>query len=283
MSQKSPPRRRPQSGFIVIWREIVDSWLWDEPPITRMVAIELLLSANWRSRKAVTKKGRVFIPRGSCIIGQEEYAKRIGVSRQQLRTAFINLTNGGFITIKSTSRGTQVFITNYDRYQNLPDPSNQPNNQPKIQSGTSMQPACNQHATTPEPLNHITKEPKGGGAPPPPRLPKKSRPKSHPNRQQLIDAYHELHVAAIGVKPTWSAKQRGLADDLAKRGVEAPELRSRAGMMFAMRGRFPAEHPDLPTLVANWDKFVPIEKPRQRAGDRAFEDYPEPGRQKLKP
>ncbi len=106
--------------------------------------------------------------------------------------------------------------------------------------------------------------------------------KAHPNRKPLMDAYHEIHLAAMKMKPTWEAKQRDLANKLAKRGVTVEDLQTRAVQMFSLRGKFPAEHPDLPTLVAHWDKFVDQARDVTRGAVPAmrYEDYPEPGRQK---
>lgn len=288
MSQESPPPEQPeqpQGGFIVIWREIRDSWVWGLPAIQRLIAIELLIEANWRPRRVVTRKGSVMIPRGSCIIGTSEFADRIGVSRQQLRTALINLRNGGFLTSKSTNRGTLVSIVNYDRYQNRNWKGNQQINQENEVQPTSSQPTPNQRLTTPEPSNQVTSEPEDGAQKAPSRPPpeQKSRVKTHSNRKAVIEAYHEAHKAAMGDKPSWGPKQRTLANELAGRGVSAADVTTRAGVMFEMRGRFPAEFPDLATLSSHWDKFVPGAAYRPRHRDRPFEDYPPPGEVKLKP
>lgn len=73
------------------------------------------------------------------------------------------------------------------------------------------------------------------------------------------DGFHTRFVAYHGgAKPGWDGKAitilRGI---LRKAGAGgATEVLRRADVMFGLGGRFPAEHPDLQTLAAHWDKFT---------------------------
>ena len=128
-----------REGFALLHRKVLDSWLWTLPAVQLRVALTLLLDANWKDRQVFTPNGPVVIPRGSLILGREEYSARFGFTVQTLRTAIKNLKKAKFLTTKSTSRGTQVFITNYDRYQGGQSEANQQTNQRL----TSAQPAPN--------------------------------------------------------------------------------------------------------------------------------------------
>jgi len=71
--------------------------------------------------------------------GRDQLAKDIGITTQQLRTAFNKLKSTGEITTRTTSKGTSVTVCNYDSYQEMQPADNQQSNQ----QVTNNQPASN--------------------------------------------------------------------------------------------------------------------------------------------
>ncbi len=69
------------------------------------------------------------IGRGQLFIGRKYLAKEWKVGQQVVRTILSHLEEDGFLTIKSTKRGSVVTICNYDTYQ-MKDGEDQPSNQP---------------------------------------------------------------------------------------------------------------------------------------------------------
>ena len=104
-----------------------------------------LLRATHRRRDiSFNGKHRTLEP-GQFVFGREELAEEANISTQQCRgvlNAFCD--DWGFLTIKTTSRGSLATVLNWAIYQSGEPQSNQPNNQP----ATSRQPASNQPVTT---------------------------------------------------------------------------------------------------------------------------------------
>ncbi len=118
-------------------------------------------------------------------------------------------------------------------------------------------------------------------------LPNQTKPKrgkgrkttpSHPDQKATIDGFQILFLAHHDKKPEWSPKTIGLVGQLLKiAGMD--EILTRAKNMFSMAGRFPADHPDLATLRAHWDKFTKAGKKKNWA-DAGDVKHPD-GEQKL--
>jgi DNA-binding PadR family transcriptional regulator len=67
--------------------------------------------------------------RGQLYIGRADLARVWKVSEQTVRTILKNLEKDGFLTSKSTNKGTIVTVSNYNTYQSVEE-RNQPANQP---------------------------------------------------------------------------------------------------------------------------------------------------------
>ncbi len=90
----------------------------------------------------------------------------------------------------------------------------------------------------------------------------KKRPRAVPDTEwhRAIDAFDQLFRAYAGEPPRWGSKERGQMQKLLEDGAAIEQIQERANVMFDLAPRFPAEHPDLGTLVAHWDKFAkPLE------------------------
>jgi DNA-binding transcriptional regulator YhcF (GntR family) len=122
------------SGWIKLHRSIKD-WEWYDDLNVRLTFLHCLVEANFKDKSF---KGTLF-PRGSFPCGRDQLAKDIGITTQQLRTAFNKLKSTGEITTRTTSKGTSVTVCNYDSYQELQPADNQQSNQ----QVTNNQPASN--------------------------------------------------------------------------------------------------------------------------------------------
>jgi len=122
-------------GWIKIHRKMLD-WEWYDDLNVWKIFMHCLLIANFKDKKW---HGRI-IKRGSFITSSIKLAKEVCLGRQQTRTALNKLKSTNEITIKTTSKYTEITVNNYDSYQQ--------NNQQSNQRVTSDQPASNQQVTT---------------------------------------------------------------------------------------------------------------------------------------
>ena len=122
------------AGWLKLHRSIRE-WEWYDDINVRLTFLHCLVEANFKDKKF---KGTLF-PRGSFPCGRDQLAKDIGITTQQLRTAFNKLKSTGEITTRTTSKGTSVTVCNYDSYQEMQPADNQQSNQ----QVTNNQPASN--------------------------------------------------------------------------------------------------------------------------------------------
>ena len=105
-------------GFIKLYRDIRDHWVWNERPFSRGQAwIDLLLMVN-HEEKTVSFDGHpVKVGRGQKVTSLDKLAKRWGWSRAKVRRFFNDLESEQMLTTKRNTRGTTVTVVNYGFYQ----------------------------------------------------------------------------------------------------------------------------------------------------------------------
>ena len=86
------------------------------------------------------KSGNIIIPAGSFITGRRKMAQELGITEQQVRTAFSNLQSTREITITSYRKYSIISINNWQKFQGV--------NQKINQNLTNEQPTDNQLITT---------------------------------------------------------------------------------------------------------------------------------------
>ncbi len=119
-----------KNGFVKINRSIID-WRWYKEPLTAMVFLHLILTANYDD-----KDFRNFtVKRGQRVLSYATLAEEMGLSIQNVRTALKHLLSTGEVTKFSQGKFTVISVTNYDEYQMngsnsniLSTPSQQPSN-----------------------------------------------------------------------------------------------------------------------------------------------------------
>ena len=123
------------NGFIKLHRQFI-LWEWYHNNNTKVVFLHLLLTANFKDKRW---QG-ITIKRGQLVISKAKLGQKLGLSIQQIKTAFSNLRTTGEITNKATNKYTIVTICKYDTYQSFENPNNQQNNQRTTNNPTNEQP-----------------------------------------------------------------------------------------------------------------------------------------------
>ena len=121
--------------WIKICRSIL-KWGWYDEPATKDVFLHLLLKANWQDGEYHGHK----VGKGEVVFGRKKFAKDLGLSEQQVRTAIKHLHESGEIsTTKTTNRFTIIKVEKWALYQGNDEASNQQTNQ----QATNKQPTTN--------------------------------------------------------------------------------------------------------------------------------------------
>ncbi len=131
-------------GYILLHRKLLDSGLWQQPPVTVKTAIDLILSCNHRPWPWAT----ITIERGETFRTIGRMVAEVSLSAPTLRKALSNLETAGFIkrtTPLGKNRGFLIKVINYDEYQSnvstlsdtsFPDESPELNSTDKSLRGT---------------------------------------------------------------------------------------------------------------------------------------------------
>ena len=129
------------SGWIKIHRSILD-WEWYEDTNTFRLFIHLILKANHKDKNY---KGKL-IKRGCLVTGRDLLSIETGLSVQQIRMCLERLKSTNEITIKSSSKGTEIQVVKYNEYQLVTN------------DVTNNQPTSNQQVTTNKNVKNIKNE-----------------------------------------------------------------------------------------------------------------------------
>lgn len=102
-----------KSTFIKLDRNILN-WRWYGDANTFRLFVHLLLTAN--IKKSYLRE--VVVERGEAVTSYEGVANTLGLTKQQVRTAFRHLILTGEITVRRYSKFSVIRIVNYETYQN---------------------------------------------------------------------------------------------------------------------------------------------------------------------
>ncbi len=84
--------------------------------------------------------------------------------------------------------------------------------------------------------------------------------KAHPDRQRVMDAFHQRFLSAYGKKPSWEGKERGLLDSLLRR-QPADELIERMDFMFSGKVDWPPGPYTIDVFSTHLDRWVTAQLP----------------------
>ena len=103
---------KKKGDFVLIHRRITE-WEWYKDGNTYRVFLHLIYRANW-------KPGRfrgIPIQRGQLVTSYPSLMYDLGLTLQEVRTAFLHLESTHEITREKIPEGLIITVKNYDRYQ----------------------------------------------------------------------------------------------------------------------------------------------------------------------
>ena len=155
-SNEQADESKPAFGFLKLMRSPESQELLSDPLAFALLAV-VAFRARWRSVFSVED-----LQIGEALIGDH---RSFGMSRQQYRTRIARLVMWGFITVRTTPKGTVAKLTSAAVFDiNLPPPNEhlpnktQPSGQPSnsreksVPRQPSTQPTSNQQPTNSQPL-----------------------------------------------------------------------------------------------------------------------------------
>jgi len=121
------------NSFIKLYRKIQDNWIWDNPLYLKCW-IDMLMRASIKSSSMLMNNQIVEVNRGEIVFSQENFAKRNGMSRQQLITFLKKLKQTNMIksSPNSNQKITHLFIVGYNIYNSIKNNQDLTNTQPRL-------------------------------------------------------------------------------------------------------------------------------------------------------
>lgn len=106
------------AGWVKIYRDIQNCWIWEGEPFSRGQAfIDLILMVNHEDKKIMFNGSLVEVKRGSCITSLRKLGEKWGWSSKKVKHFLEQLESDKMLSYKSDSKKTLVTIENYDFYQ----------------------------------------------------------------------------------------------------------------------------------------------------------------------
>lgn len=107
-----------KEGYIKVGRQLQHHWLWEDKPFSKGQAwIDLILMANYETKKFVYKNEVIEGQRGSVYRSITYLANRWGWSRKKTKCFLSQLENDKMVTTKVTTHGTTISIVKYSDFQ----------------------------------------------------------------------------------------------------------------------------------------------------------------------
>ena len=106
-----------KQGWVAIYRQIQDHWLWDEKPFSKAQAwIDMLLLANHDDNKFLLGNELVEVKCGSFITSEIKLMARWGWGKNKTRAFLDLLQKDNMIVKKADRKKTTITIVNYSDY-----------------------------------------------------------------------------------------------------------------------------------------------------------------------
>lgn len=107
-------------GWIALYRQIENHWLWDDKPFSKGQAwIDLLLQANHDESKFLLGNDLILLKKGTFLTSELKLMERWGWGKGKTR-AFLDLLQKDNMIVKQTDRRkTVINIVNYERFSNF--------------------------------------------------------------------------------------------------------------------------------------------------------------------
>ena len=105
-------------GYIKLYRDIRDHWLWQNEPYDKAHAwADLIMRANYKTREIMFDGRLVTVKRGSFITSVKQLARDWGWSRHKVSDFLDVLAENEMITQKRDNKKTLINIEKYCIYQ----------------------------------------------------------------------------------------------------------------------------------------------------------------------
>lgn len=105
-------------GFIKLFRDIQEHWLWEDKPYARGQAwIDLLMMANFADSKTIRFGQIQIVKRGQILTSEQALADKWGWNRRKVQRFLERLEADEMLTRKGTAQGTTLSIVNYRLFQ----------------------------------------------------------------------------------------------------------------------------------------------------------------------
>ena len=104
-------------GWIKLYRQIQECWIWEEPDMLK-AWIDLLLMANHSKKKRLINGKLVEIDAGQRWTSINHLSERWGWDKRKVKRFLNTLEKDHMISQKCTTYGTMITIENYGVYQN---------------------------------------------------------------------------------------------------------------------------------------------------------------------
>jgi hypothetical protein len=105
-------------GWIKIHRKINRHWVWENSDYFKWW-IDILLEANFESKKTSIKGCLLICERGDVLYSYDTWAKRWNTNKSKVMRFLKLLEKDSMITLKSETVTTRITVCNYDSYQNF--------------------------------------------------------------------------------------------------------------------------------------------------------------------
>ena len=105
-------------GYIKVYRDIRDHWIWQEKPYGKAKAwIDLLMLANHEEKKILFEGQLITVGKGQHMTSLTKLAERWGWSRSKVKRFLDVLKSEQMCNTKRNSNGTLITVINYGFYQ----------------------------------------------------------------------------------------------------------------------------------------------------------------------
>lgn len=106
-----------QKGWVAIYRQVQDHWVWEDKPFSKGQAwVDMLLLANHDDNKFLFGNDLVVVKCGSFITSIEKLKHRWGWSNTKVINFLKLLESDGMVTKKSDTKKTVITIVKYSDY-----------------------------------------------------------------------------------------------------------------------------------------------------------------------
>ena len=116
------------SGWIPLFRELKNHWLWDfKNPDKALAWIDMLMMANYEDNQFMIKGKVINCKRGQLAVSQVTLQKQWNMSQNKLKRFLVLLKNERMIDFETNKLTTIITICNYSQYQDVIRTSERPN------------------------------------------------------------------------------------------------------------------------------------------------------------